>query len=243
MRIKVAVCDDEPLALEAVCARIAKVFADCGVEARPERFTEADKLLAAAEKCPFDLIFLDISMPSADGIELAKKIRAGSAKTDFIFVSSREEKVFESFCVSPFRFVRKSRFNAELTEAVRAYVRDRAGRDKTVSFCINKNASIVTLHIEDILYIESFKNNQYVHLAQIPEPLCLNETMEELEERFRENDFFRIHKSYLVNFRSVTRLEKDCVLLSTGEELLLSRRKAKEAKEAFLFFLSRSESE
>ena len=38
MVIKIAVCDDERIALEAICAKITKTFEQCGIEARTDKY-------------------------------------------------------------------------------------------------------------------------------------------------------------------------------------------------------------
>ena len=239
MVIKIAVCDDERIALEAICAKITKTFEQCGIEARTDKYLGSEKFCAVSENSDYDLVFLDIDMPGTDGISLAKKLREQKAPPTIVFVSSREEKVFDSFVVTPFRFVRKGRFNTEITEAVYAYIRERLDNDKAVTFRINKNSSIVNKRLNYIVYIESFKNNQYIHIAEEREPVGLSMTMDELEENFKNYDIIRVHKSYLVNMRYIRRIDKEEVLTTTGDRLLISRRKAQEVKKSFLKFLNR----
>ena len=56
----------------------------------------------------FDVVFLDIEMNEIDGISLAEYIKNNNSKIDIVFVSNRADRVFETFDVSPFAFVRKS---------------------------------------------------------------------------------------------------------------------------------------
>ena len=67
----------------------------------------------------------------------------------------------------------------------------------------------------------------------------LSMTMDELEENFKNYDIIRVHKSYLVNMRYIRRIDKEEVLTTTGDRLLISRRKAQEVKKSFLKFLNR----
>ncbi len=238
MVIKIAVCDDERIALDAICAKISKTFEQCGIEAKADKYLGSEKFCSAAEHANYDLVFLDVDMPGTDGISLAKRLREQKAPPTIIFVSSREEKVFDSFVVTPFRFVRKGRFNADITEAVYAYIRERLDNDKAVTFRINKNSSIVRVRLNDIMYIESFKNNQYIHIAGEKEPVCLSMTMDELEENFGNYDIIRVHKSYLVNMRYIRRIDKEEVITTTDERIFISRRKVQDVKKAFLKFLN-----
>jgi DNA-binding response OmpR family regulator len=63
------IVDDEPL----VCQMIGKVLNSAGMDALAlTRSTEAPNIL---EERKFDVVFLDLHMPSPDGIELARQMR------------------------------------------------------------------------------------------------------------------------------------------------------------------------
>lgn len=64
----------------------------------------------------YDICFLDIDLKSEDGIALAKKLKAYNAQLIIIFVSQREDLVFNTFSVQPFQFIRKKHYQEDIKE-------------------------------------------------------------------------------------------------------------------------------
>ena len=82
------------------------------------------------EAYKYDLVFLDIDMPKYSGMDVAEEIRKKSADTDIIFVSNREDRVFETFSVQPFGFIRKNCFTEDLNATLRQYIQKKARTGK-----------------------------------------------------------------------------------------------------------------
>lgn len=59
----------------------------------------------------------------------------------------------------------------------------------------------------------------------------------DVEEALAEQDFVRIHKSYVVNLKHIRNIFKDTVTLENGEELPLSRHRSKELRQQFLTYM------
>ena len=62
----------------------------------------------------------------------------------------------------------------------------------------------------------------------------LEETISQLEQALSPFHFFRIHRSFLVNFRYIYRIDSSCVCLDDGQKLPLSRHRRKEVQQLFL---------
>lgn len=69
------IVDDEPL----VCELIGKVLNSAGMEALT--LTRSTEALDFLEDGKFDVVFLDLHMPSPDGIELARQMRTSRGST------------------------------------------------------------------------------------------------------------------------------------------------------------------
>ncbi len=88
MRLRVLVVDDDP----AVCEVIQTVLASAGLDAVAE--TKSGRAMEITKKDKFDAIFLDVRMPSPDGVELARQIRATgmNQKTPVIMITGDERR-------------------------------------------------------------------------------------------------------------------------------------------------------
>ena len=96
-KIIIAVCDDDKLALDSISGAIGGVFSANGSDTEINSFTSANELTKVIAKTHYDLVFLDIDMPGMDGIECGKLLRRLEYSPDIIYVSNREERVFECF--------------------------------------------------------------------------------------------------------------------------------------------------
>lgn len=237
-----AVCDDDGLVTEAVCSSVTKIFDEAGIEHSSDKFTSPHDLLSAISQKNYDLVFLDIDMPGLDGITLAKALNEKQATPDIIFVSNRNDRVFDAFSVRPFYFVRKDSFMVMIEKAVKAYIEKISDEDKSALFELKGKTALVNVKLREIVYIESFRNYQELHLSGKGTE-CLAMTMDELERRFADSDIIRIHKGYLVNLRYVVKVTGKEVVLQDGTSLLISRRKTDFVRKRFLQYVYKSNRE
>lgn len=233
-RLTLAICDDDKMALGVVSGAIRSAFENNGVEADIHLFPSTKKLNEAMENEKFQLIFLDIDMPGMDGIQYGKYLRKTDASTEIIYVSNCESRVFESFEVHPFGFIRKSNFLKDLSDVIELYVAAHkdSGPSQTIDLPTHYSSRI-SVKVESILYFEG--NGIYQVLYRTDgEPVEIVSRMEQLETVLVEQGFMRIHKGYLVNYRHIVRIDVLEVTLDNGQKLPVSRRKSKEIKQQYL---------
>ena len=240
--VNYAICDDEEIILEAVYDRVSTLFKRSGLSAMGAKFHDPvelkDRILKKSAQA-LDLVFLDIDMPGLDGIELGKIIKENSPNTEIIFVSNRYEKVFDTFDIHPFGFVRKNNFSTDIGNAIKAYINAR-GSAKSYFVVQQENNSVTRkLPVNDIVYVESMKNHQMINMVN-GEVVDVRMTMDDLEQKLAEHDILRVHKGYLVNLRYITRIEPSGIELSTGVNVSVSRRRISEIKTELLKYLRKT---
>lgn len=123
--LQIAVCDDEAIILDMLSKRIKREFEKLGHAVTISNFQYGVELRRRIfSGVRFDVLFLDIDMKDINGIELSKHLRENHTQSLIIFISNREEYVFKSFSVSPFRFVRKMDFEEEITEIIKDTIKE-----------------------------------------------------------------------------------------------------------------------
>ncbi len=233
-KINAAIVDDDTAFLKIVSGSLVGFFESRGLLLSLDCFTSAKAYLDAKRKD--DLLFLDIEIPEMDGIALAKQVAQIVDPPTFIFLSSREDKVFESFSVHPFGFIRKNAFLKDMASVLTAYI-DMAKKalPKYLEFVSKKQ--VLNVAISDILYLESYGDYQELHLKGEEKTTLLSSTMDRLEERLLPFGFLRIHKSFLVHFKAIKEFSKGKVLLYDGERLPISHRKENDVRESYIKLL------
>ena len=236
--IKIAICDDEANIRAYLSSLIGAQSCPCEIV----EYASAGDCLADTQE--IDLLFLDIELTTdrsgLDGMALAGQIRERTTGTQpvIIFVTGYERYVFDAFDVGAFQYLLKpvdeEKFAKVFSRAVAQIgtAREKPGRVLTLQ---SANTS-KTVPLDSIYYIESSNHKVELHLKN-GEFACYAKIGDlELE---LQDQFFRIHKGYLVNLSYVAGYSKTEVTLTNGERLLLSKYKYQDFVKAYLHFLKK----
>ena len=227
--VKFAICDDDQKMLDIISDKLREYYPD---ECKVETYTDGVRLLSTCRRSCFDALFIDIDMPGLNGMEIAEKIREIDRRVKIIFVSNNNELAYKGYLYNTFRFVRKSNFEQDLCEAVKSLNESFSAQSDYIIFKTSKGEAIRL--VKEIKYFET--KTHFINIMCNDRVIRIYGTLREYEEQIGNNGFIRIHKSYLVNFRYIHSVEKNIVLLSSGEELPLSRYRANETKIKMMFF-------
>jgi DNA-binding LytR/AlgR family response regulator len=212
--LKAIAIDDEPIALEVI-KNLAEHVVFVEIEAC---FTNSFKAMEHLQMHKTDLIFLDIKMPTISGIDFLKSIPNPPM---VIFTTAYSEHAVQSFeldaidyLLKPFslpRFLKACNKAHEQHELRKNNVLPAAGQ----SIFIKSGYEQVRVDLADILYAESVGN--YVQFVLADRSIVSRLTMAEAEELLPAGAFIRIHRSYLVAKKQVSKIEKRTVWIKKKE--------------------------
>lgn len=238
--ISIAIVDDEKIALDLVSVSVSKIVQSEGYACQISTFGSQHEFLRAYAGEDFDLLLLDISMPEGDGIVFANKVLAFKPNNPptLIFVSSHQDRVFDSLSVHPFGFIRKDNFLSDIPNVISRYLASLSQKENTKTVLrFEEGHTQRMVDASTISYIESRRNDQYLHLENEKEPLLIHSTLDKLAEQVQACSFIRIHKSYLVNLAFLKSFGHNEVLLSNGEKLPVGRSHYAKAMEEYLAYV------
>jgi len=103
--MKILTADDEPFALGSIGRAVLQAVPEVQLAA----VSSPEEALAAITEKGFlpDAAFLDIKMPGMTGLELAKRIREISPKTNIIFVTAYSDYALDAFGLHPSGYLMK----------------------------------------------------------------------------------------------------------------------------------------
>lgn len=221
-----AICDDEPYMQENLSALLAQ---HCKEPYQLQCFTSGKELLASAED--FDLLFLDIQMEAPNGMETARLLRQKGKQGLLVFVTVLQDCVFDAFSVEAFDYLLKpvdnQRFQAVLNRALSVLSRRSA---QTLS--VQRGGQLLLIPLSQIVYLEVLGRKIYLHQAD-GTVVDYYEKLENLEARL-ERQFFRCHRSFLVNLDFVRGCGGGQVRLASGASVPLSRLRERDFTQALL---------
>jgi two-component system LytT family response regulator len=233
--MRVLIVDDEPLARSAL-ATLLKDRADVEEFQVAEDAQEALELLRAK---PFDVLLLDIQMPTLTGLQMIEHLsRHAGPKPSVVFITAHAEHAVEAFEKRAVDYILKpfapTRVHEALDVAARRSAEERAGRllnmlgesqkmrpERAPRVAVRDKSRIVFVDLAELVSAEAQGN--YVLLQQKSGSYLLRETLTKLAEKLGPHGFIRIHRSVLVNVAFVEAIEP-----GIGSEYILRTRTGKE---------------
>ena len=231
----IAICDDEKDVLKVISSSIQAAFSDKFESLDIHSFASTEKLDAFLNNNTVDILFMDIALPKCDGIQYALNLREKVQTTPVVFVTGAEERVWETFKVKPFGFVRKNHFLPDLMEVTQRFYNEfeKGKRKKTLH--IVQKAKIHSIEIDSIKYIESSQRNQLIYLTGDEQPIEITGyTLASLSEELGPYGFYRAHKGYVINMRRVKLIATDGVYLKDDTFIPINKRNIGDFKTAYL---------
>ncbi len=219
--MKIALVDDEKTSLDTLADYIARYAKESHKEFSVEQFSDGYKFIETCKNERFDIVFLDILMPSFTGLEIAKTLRLIDKYACLIFVTNFAKYALNGYEVGAFDFLVKPltylNFSLKFEKALRAI-----GEKEFPKIILKTDAGISVLAAHEIMYVESARH--YVIYHTTSGVFRVRETMDAAEKKLEEMNFFRCHKAYIANLAFVKRVSRNSVLLGS-DEIFLSRTK------------------
>lgn len=215
MEIRAIIIDDEPLARNVI-REYAKKLPSLNIAGECEDAICAHQFL---QNNSVDLIFLDINMPKLTGIEFLKTLKNPPL---VIFTTAYSEFAMEGFELNvtdylkkPFSFERfcKAYFRAEELILLKQSATKAEQNDKLNSFIfIKSDKKTIKINISDIYYIEGL--GDYIKLYLTDKKLVTNLSMKKIENLLPPDQFYRIHKSFIISLDKIDSIEGNLVKIN-----------------------------
>ncbi len=229
MKYKIAICDDEQDQIEYITFIVASWSTHKGHNCEIRTFASAEAFLFEYEEDKtYDILLLDVEMKNMSGIELAKRIRKNNGRAEIIFITSHFEFVGEGYEVDALHYLIKPISVDKLTQVL-----NKAAEKLSVeppSVVISCEGETIKLYESNILYVESFLHYIVIHTKD--KEYRIKESLSSFENKLSD-DFYRIHRSYVVSLKCITKISRTSVNIGKSE-LPLSRGKYDDINRAFI---------
>ncbi len=241
--------DDERSQLEDL-ARLLRSFASVQ---EVECAADGHDALVKATHEHYDAIFLDVRMPDLDGVELGRVLRRFAAAPELVFVSAYDTAAVDAFELHALDYLRKPVSRRRVEEAidrVMVAVEERAGLRAPVRSAHAPRASeqsdvVAVANIRgggtrlvargSIVFAQS--NGDYVRIVTSEGKYLLRTTLAELEERWANFGFVRVHRQYVANAQSAVEVRPLLggtaeLVFADGQVIPIARRHLAELRRA-----------
>ena len=192
------IIEDEPLAAEVLQDYIRQVpflkLVDC--------CSDAFFAMESLKKYDIDLLFLDIHLPKMKGLDLIRVLRD---PPKIIITSAYQEYALQGYefnvidyLLKPIDFNRflKAVNKIEQNKETKVVARPAAKLAERVHLFFTVGKKKVKVFLDEILYIESMK--EYIRVNTKSKSVLTKFKLSQVEELLSENNFLRIHRSFIV---------------------------------------------
>lgn len=240
---KIVIIDDEPLARNVVLEFLMnhpelEVVAQCG---------DGFEGVKAIQQHKPDLIFLDIQMPKISGFEMLELL---DKKPAVIFTTAFDEYAIKAFEANAIDYLLKPYSQERFNGAIEKWLKNFGKHSEQDLTSISENPNLYTeersrivikngsdiriVPTADILYIEAF--DDYVKIFTKDTYYLKKKTMNFYESILNPSDFFRAHRSFIINLKELTRIEpmeknSYVAVLRSGKKVPVSRTSYTKLKE------------
>jgi DNA-binding LytR/AlgR family response regulator len=240
---RVLVVDDERPALEDL-GRLLETSAGVEEVVLAGGGAEALRLLAGGT---FDVVFMDVRMPDIDGLELAQALQRFSDPPALVFVSAFGDgavSVFEHG-LQPLDYLMKPVSRARVEQALerlRGEDPERHGRaagqrasgtghtpdsSEIIPVEHQRGGATRLLDRSTVLYVQA--EGDYVRIHADSGRFLVRSALSEIEERWGEYGFVRVHRSYVANLRRAVEIRPKLggavtIVMADGSEVPVARR-------------------
>lgn len=252
MRIRTLIVDDEYPAREELRFLLSK-YPEIEVVGEAASAAEALELIRAVD---YHLVFLDISFPTSNGIEIGMEIKKGDNLPLIIYVTAYENYALKAFDVDVVDYILKPIEQKKLDRAIERVIADYRKRNE-LDVTLEKNdnlqedeqfkrltaeykGKLMLVDVNEIIFV--YTEDNYVFIKIYDKKLISRYTLSALAEKLDSKTFFRTHRSYIVNLDKVLELSPSfhgtyslVVADKEGSKVPVSRIQTKELRKLLLF--------
>ncbi|MDR1421690.1 MAG: LytTR family DNA-binding domain-containing protein [Coriobacteriales bacterium] len=233
--IKAIIVDDEAPARSELrflldeTKQVEVVAEACNVREAIEKLKDTDAAV----------MFLDIHMPGASGLQLAEALNRLKYPPAIVFITAYSEHAAEAFDVNAVDYLVKPVETDRLLQAlakIRHYVSSYARDRQAERIPVEKSGKKLLVATDKIHYIMAKDDYSYLHTDT--DRYLSTVSLAQLETKLESHGFFRVHRRYLVNLACVEEVMPisggTLTLSLTGEDEVIpvSRRRVAALKKA-----------
>lgn len=218
MKTKCLIVDDEPLAIKVIKNHLQS-FEDIEIVAECSNAIETDKYLRENK---IDLIFLDIEMPKVSGFDFLKSLKN---PPKVIIVTAYRNYALKGYEYDIVDYLLKPVSFDRFYKAVNKFYKQQKDTDIQVFeetskqgkpfVYFNEDKTIHKIYLDDILYLESFR--EYIKVHSINKSVMTKLPISKIEEKLKDHEFIRIHKSYVVSVLKIRSFNSRVIYIEDNE--------------------------
>ena len=230
MNISVVICDDLEEDRFTLSRALQHYAAGHRLELSLDTVSSGGELLARWAPGKWDVAFLDIYMPGLSGVDIARQLRECDPDCALIFVTTSQDHGLVGYDLQIADYLVKPFGQPEVNSVLDWLLQNRHDQIRTLRF--HSDWEAVEVRLRDISYIEVQQHTALIHTGS--RVFSTRRGIDSLEAEIHAEQFFRCHRSFLVNLEHVVDIQKRDFRMDDGTLVPISLQNLPRARQACL---------
>jgi len=219
-KLKAIIVDDEEKALNL----LEKLLIETEQIEILEKISDPLKVECLTTKHKPDVLFLDIQMPTIDGIKILENIREYDQNLSVIYITAYDKYGIKALKLKALDYLIKPIDRIELKTVIeKLQIENEKSRNRD-KIKLQITDGIIYVKTSEILFLKADGNYTHIHLVSGEKHLS-SYSMGRLMEKFYLNGFIRINRNLIANseyIHKIKRSVKTCLLKTSCNEIELA---------------------
>ena len=232
---RIVICEDDLSQRELLKGFLYKVFEEIQEDLDLIEFESGEEFLAAAKERPFTVVFLDIYMNGANGIEIARELRMSDSDCFLIFTTTSTDHALEGFRVRALHYLVKPYNEKEISTLLDEILSRIPDSGKYID--VKVNGSNIQIPFKNIIYAEHFSHMIHIHTTGGKEMLT-RQSFEAFTASLKmDSRFYSCNRGIVINLEHAVDFDGSMFLMDDDNNIPVSRKLLKNARQTFMEFL------
>lgn len=240
--MNIIICDDTKEELDNISKLISDFSKKNNIKINVQKYSNPLDLINNLKYIrgnEIDAFILDIIMQK-NGIEVATKINEMKIKVPIIFTTTSKEYALDAFKVHAFDYVLKPLEKDNFFECLYRLLDHLKLKAKTTFSIKNDELDLITIDINEIMYIESndrrilfhMINNDVIRTVSLRTKFSVS-----VPFNYQEFNFLHCHSSFIVNMNMIKAITETTFVLKNNEAIPISKKFFTNVKKVYANYL------
>jgi DNA-binding LytR/AlgR family response regulator len=223
--LSIGICDDDNVQLEYVEQLINEYSNSYDSEFEIYTYSSEKLLLDGIKEIKHNILFMDVEIDKANGIEISKRIQAIQSDISFVFISGHTSYSLDAYAVEPVHYlvkpIDKADFFVALDRAIKKNKRLKYENYFNDYILVNSDGLSIRIDLNEFEYAK--KEGRKILIKTIGEKYLVNDSIKNFIERINSSFIIRINQSTIINISYVKEFSDKSLLMNSEETFLIGR--------------------
>ena len=231
----IAIVDDIKEERVLLRTRLEKIFHQKDMGFHCCEYENGEAFLEASKDQDITVLFLDIYMDGANGIEIAKEFRKSNKDCLLIFTTTSSDHALEGFQVRAMHYLVKPYSENDISALADEVLSRIPDSGKYID--VKVNGSNIQIPFRKIIYAEHFSHMIHIHTAGERELVTRQSFDSFITSLKMDSRFYRCNRGVVINLEHAVDFDGTGFRLDNGSNIPVSRKLLKNARQTFMEFL------